>query len=136
MQLIRKLATAKDLLRYYLVLRREGPAWVAVWLFFVAWFVLPFLGPSPTGNALTFFWQGLRVGLQLFALARFGLLAMAGSVLCITSLSLVPLTADLSAWYAYQGVIMALIVIGLAVYACFTATRGRWLFGVWFFNEE
>ena len=61
---------------------------------------------------------------------------MAASLLCTTLLSLVPLTADLSAWYAYQGVIMALIVTGVAVYACFTATRGRWLFGAWFFNEE
>ena len=121
---------------FFLVLRREGPAWVAVWLLFVAQFMLPFLGPSPTGNALTFFWQGLRVGLQVFALARFGLLAMAGSLLCSEMLSMVPLTADLSAWYASQGVIMALIVIGLAVYACFTATRGQWHFGEWFFNEE
>jgi hypothetical protein len=60
---------------------------------------------------------------------------MAGSLLCSEMLSLVPLTTDLSAWYAYQGVIMALIVIGLAVYACFTATRGRWRFGEWFFHE-
>ena len=60
---------------------------------------------------------------------------MAGSLLCSTMLSLVPLTADLSAWYAYQGVIMALLVTGLAVYACFIATRGRWRFGEWFFNE-
>jgi hypothetical protein len=120
----------------FLVLRREGPAWGAVWLFYLAQFMLPLLGPSPTENALTFFSQGLRVGLQVFALARFGLVAMAASLLCSTMLSLVPLTADLSAWYAYQGVIMALIVIGLAVYACFTATRGRWLFGAWFFNEE
>jgi hypothetical protein len=121
---------------FFLVLRREGPAWMAVWLIFVAQNMLPFLGPSPTGNALTFFWQGLRVGLQVFALARFGLLAMAGSLLCSTMLSLVPLTADLSAWYAYQGVIMALIVTGLAVYACFTATRGQWVIGEWFFNES
>jgi hypothetical protein len=120
----------------FLVLRREAPAWVAVWLFYVAQYMLPLLGPSPTGNALTFFSQGLRVGLQVFALARFGLLAMAGLLLCSTLLSLVPLTADLSAWYAYQGVIMALILTGLAVYACFTATRGRGLIGEWFFNES
>src|SRR5262249_45369372 len=104
---------------FFLVLRREAPASVAVWLFFVGGFMLPLLGPSPTWNALTFFWQGLRVGLLVFALARFGLLAMAGSLLCSVMLSLAPLTADLSAWYAYQGVIMALIVAGLAVYACF-----------------
>jgi hypothetical protein len=121
---------------FFLVLRREGPAWVAVWLLDVARFMLPFLGPSPTGNALTFFWQGLHIGLVVFALARFGLLAMAGSLLCSLMLSLVPLTTDLSAWYAYQGVMMALIVTGLAVYACFTATRGQWRFGEWFFKEE
>ena len=121
---------------FFLVLRREWLAWGAVWLIFVAGFAAPFLGPSPTGNALTFFWPGLRVGLSIFALARFGLLAMAGSLFCSELLSMVPLTADLSAWYAYQGVIMALIVIGLAVYACFTATRGQRLFGEWFFGEE
>jgi len=60
---------------------------------------------------------------------------LAGSLFCGTMLSVVPLTADLSAWYASQGVIMALIVTGLAAYACFTATRGRWSFGEWFFNE-
>ena len=122
---------------FFLVLRREGLAWGAVWLIFVARFMLPqFLGPSPAGNALIFFSLGLRVGLLVFAMARFGLLAMAGMLLCDVMLSLVPLTADLSAWYAYQGVIMALIVTGLAVSACFTATRGRWHFGEWFFKEE
>jgi hypothetical protein len=119
----------------FLVLRREGPAWGAVWLLLMAQFVLPLLGPRLTENALTFFWQGLRVSLQVFLLARFGLLALAGSIFCSTMLSVVPLTADLSAWYASQGVMMALIVTGLAVYACFTATRGRWSFGEWFFNE-
>jgi len=75
------------------------------------------------------------MSLQLLALARFGLLAMAGSLLCGTMLSAVPLTADFSAWYASQGVIMALIVTGLAVYACFIATRGRWRLREWFVNE-
>src|SRR5262249_6054737 len=36
---------------FFLMLRREGPAWLAVWLLDVARFMLPFLGPSPTGNA-------------------------------------------------------------------------------------
>jgi hypothetical protein len=112
----------------FLVLRREWLAWGAVWLWFVAMFTVPLLGPSPAGNALTLFWAGLRVGLQVFALARFGLLAFTGLLICTELLSLVPLTTDSSAWYAYEGVIMALIVIGLAVSACFTATRGQWRF--------
>jgi hypothetical protein len=120
----------------FLVLRREWLAWGAVWLLFVALFTAPLLGPSPAGNALTVFWYGLRVGLQVFALARFGLLAFAGLLNCIELLSLVPLTTDLSAWYAYQGVVMALIIVGLAVYAFFTATRGQRLFGEGFFGDE
>ena len=120
----------------FLVLRREWLAWGAVWLLFVALFTASLLGPSPAGNALTVFWYGLRVGLGVFALARFGLLAMAGSLICTELLSLVPLTTDLSAWYAYQGVVMALIIVGLAVYAFFTATRGQRLFGEGFFGDE
>ena len=120
----------------FLALRREWLAWGAVWLLFVALYTAPLLGPSPAGNALIVFWYGLRVGLQVFALARFGLLAFAGLIECTELLSLVPLTADLSAWYAYQGVVMALIIVGLAVYAFFTATRGQRLFGEGFFGDE
>jgi hypothetical protein len=120
----------------FLVLRREWLAWGAVWLLFVALFTAPLLGPSPTGNALTVFWSGLRIGLQVFALARFGLIAFMGLLICTELLSLVPLTTDLSAWYASQGVLMALIIVGLAVYAFFAATRGHQLFGEWFFGDE
>ena len=45
----------------FLVLRREWLAWGAVWLLAVVLFTAPLLGPSPTGNALTVFWSGLRV---------------------------------------------------------------------------
>jgi hypothetical protein len=120
----------------FLVLRREWLAWVAVWLFFVALFMGSLLGPSLAGNALTLFWYGLRVGLSVFVLARFGLLAFAGSLFASELVSLVPLTADLSAWYAYQGVLMALVVIGLAVYAFVIATRGQRLFREGFFGDE
>jgi hypothetical protein len=103
---------------------------------FVALFTAPLLGPSPTGNALTVFWSGLRVGLQVFALARFGLIAFAGLEISTGLLSLVPLTTDLSAWYASQGVLMAVIIVGLAVYAFFAATRVHQHFGEWFFGDE
>jgi hypothetical protein len=51
-------------------------------------------------------------------------------------LSLVPLTADLSAWYAYQGVLCAITVVGLAVFALITATRGQQLISERFFGDE
>jgi hypothetical protein len=121
---------------FSLVLRREWLAWGALWLLFVALFAVPLLGPSPAGNALTVFWYGLRIGLGVFVLARFGLLAIAGQVFGSELLSLAPLTTDLSAWYAYQGVIMALVVVALAVYAFFIAARGQRLFREGFFGDE
>jgi hypothetical protein len=120
----------------FLVLRREWLAWGAVWLFFLALYLVPLLGPSPAGNALTLFLYGLRVGLHVFVLARFGLLAFAGLAFGSELLSLVPLTADLSAWYAWQGVVMALVMVGLAVYGFVTATRGQRLFREGFFGDE
>jgi hypothetical protein len=69
-------------------------------------------------------------------MARFGLLVGAGRFFCHEMLSTVPLTADLSVWYAPQGVVMALVVIGLAVYGFVTATRGRRLFREGLFGDE
>jgi serine/threonine-protein kinase len=121
---------------FFLVLRWERLAWVANWLLLVAVFAVPFLSPNPVGNALILFGTALFIGLPVFVLARFGPLAFAGWLFCGVLLSLAPLTADLSAWYAYQGVIMALVVIGLALYACVTATGGQRLFGAGFFGDE
>jgi hypothetical protein len=121
---------------FFLVLRREWLAWGAVWLFYAALFTAPRLGPSPAGNALTLFWYGLGIGLAVFVLARFGLLAFAGGLFVGEMLSLAPLTTDLSAWYASQGIIMALVVVGLAGYAFFTATRGQRLLREGFFGDK
>ena len=44
-------------------------------------------------------------------------------------LSLVPLTTDLSAWHTSRGVLRALNIVGLAVYAFFAAPRVHQLFG-------
>jgi hypothetical protein len=119
----------------FLVLRREWLAWGIVWLLFTLLFTLPHLGLSPLGNSLTFVGFGIRTALFIFFLARFGLLVGVGWFLG-DMMSAVPLTADLSAWYAPQGVVMALVVFGLAVYAFITATRGRWQFKKGFFGDE
>jgi serine/threonine-protein kinase len=121
---------------FFLVLRWERLAWVATWLLIVTMFAIPFLGPNLAGNALMLFGTALLIGLQAFVLARFGLLAFAGLLFCDGLLSLAPLTADLSAWYAWQGVVMALVMVGLAVYGFVTATRGQRLFREGFFGDE
>jgi hypothetical protein len=55
---------------------------------------------------------------------------------CNALVPLAPLTADLSAWYAYQGILVALVVIGVAVYAFVIATGGQRLFREGFFGDE
>jgi hypothetical protein len=47
---------------------------------------------------------------------RFGLLATVSVWFGAIVLGLAPLTTDLSAWYAPQGVVVALVVVALAVY--------------------
>jgi hypothetical protein len=118
-----------------LVLRREGLAWGAVFLFFTAAFAVPFLGPSPAANAVTFLLAGIIPAVSILIVTRFGLLAFAGASLC-ELLRMAPLTTDLSAWYAPQAVFVALFVIGLAVYSFVIATRGQRLFHEGFFGED
>jgi serine/threonine-protein kinase len=121
---------------FFLVLRREWLAWGAVWLIWVAPAAGKLLGPSSAGNALSVFGVGLMIGLSIFVLARFGLLALTSALCCWGLLSMVPLTADLSAWYAYQGEIVALVIVGLAIYGFLIATRGQRLFRAGFFGDE
>jgi serine/threonine-protein kinase len=73
---------------FFLVLRWEWLAWVATWLLTVAMFAVPFLGTNLGGNALMLFETALLISLQVFVLARFGLLAFAGWLLCNSQLSL------------------------------------------------
>jgi hypothetical protein len=119
----------------FFVLRREWLAWAAVFLLFTAVFAVPFLGPSPATNVVTLLLGGIMPAMSVLILARFGMLAFAGSGFC-ELLPLAPLTTDMSAWYANQGVVVALFVTGLAVYAFLIATRGHRLFGEWLFGDE
>ena len=49
---------------------------------------------------------------------------------------MVPLTTDFSAWYAYQGLIGALVVFGLACYGFYTSLGGRPVFRKGFFGDD
>ena len=74
-------------------------------------------------------------GLGLFILLRFGFLAYVGY--CFTKLMLddMPVTTDLSAWYATVSTLTLLIIAGLALYGFLVAsglpefTRRRWADG-------
>jgi serine/threonine-protein kinase len=68
--------------------------------------------PSPERVALN-----LAVALVLaLMVGRYGLLATVSMWFAWNVLRLAPLTTDLSAWYAPQGVVAALVIVGLAVY--------------------
>ena len=68
---------------------------------------------------------GVAVGALTFVLRRFGLLAGAVGALWPGIVTHVPLTADLSSWYAAP-TIMALVVLGaVAIYGFRVALAGR-----------
>jgi hypothetical protein len=120
---------------FALVLRREWLAWGAVFLLFTAAYAVPFLSPNPTENGITWSLAAMVTAFDILTVVRFGMLAFAGASLC-ELVSMAPLTTDLSAWYAPQGIVVALLVGGLAVYAFFIATRGQRLFREGFFGDD
>ena len=67
---------------------------------------------------------------------RFGLLATVASGFAWNVLALAPLTTDLSAWYASQGMVVALVVVGLAVYGFFVSVGAKRLALRGFFGDE
>jgi hypothetical protein len=75
--------------------------------------------PSPERVA----WALAAALILALVVGRFGLLATVSALFGAIVLALGPVTTDLSAWYASQGVVVALAVIGLAVYG-FVASVG------------
>ena len=113
-----------------LVLRKPWLAWGAFVLFATALYTGPEAGPEQVAEALA-------AGLGLAVLVgRFGLLATVASGFAGNVLGLAPLTTDLSAWYAPQGVVVALVVVGLAVYGFFVSVGAKRLALRGFFGDE
>jgi serine/threonine-protein kinase len=121
---------------WFLILRREWLSWAAFGLFAVLMFFMVYKGPTLAANALTLLWAAPIVGLIVFVMRRFGLLAFAAYVVCGALLSLSPLTTDVSAWYFGRGLAAALAVAALAAYGFWTATVGQRWFTEGFFGEE
>jgi len=113
-----------------LVLRKPWLAWGAFVLFATALYTGPEAGPEQVAEALA-------AGLGLAVLVgRFGLLATVASGFAGNVLGLAPLTTDLSAWYAPQAVVVALVVVGLAVYGFFVSVGAKRLALRGFFGDE
>jgi len=71
----------------------------------------------------------VRSLLLLFALWRGGLLSLVVTLFVMFSLLEVPLTLDLSAWYAARAVPVLLVLVGLSLYGFKTALAGKPVFG-------
>ena len=95
-----------------LVLRKPRLSWGAFVLFMAAHFLVSGGEASPQAVTLALAWAAILAVI----VGRFGLLAIVSAWIVIMASQLTPLTTDLSAWYAPQGAVAALLVIGLALY--------------------
>ena len=107
------------LLRF--VVRRE---WAAVPLV-IGITALGLLPPAGPAFALRVFLFTATAGMQVWMLLRLGVLPVAVGVFAIGMLRTSPLTSNLSAWYARDGMIAIAIVLALAIYGFRTTLAGR-----------
>jgi serine/threonine-protein kinase len=115
----------------YLLLRKPWLSWSAYVLLPTILFVTgEITAPFMLVSALV---QSLSMALLM---SRVGLLALASYMFVINLLPLVPLTTDLSLWYAGHGVMTALVVIGLAMYGFVVSVGTKQLALRGFFGDE
>ena len=112
------------LLLFTLLLRNHRFALLALWILLVA---VNALQPSQTIRMLPF--AGLAAAIAVFALARFGLLAIIATMFFFIFWVRFPFTTDVTAWYATNFLIAGALCLGLASYGFYTSLGGQALFG-------
>ncbi len=109
---------------YRMVLRKEGPAIVALVITFVVfnlWWV--------SGHPIELFFLTLIFAMFVFTLVRFGLLALASAGLFLFALRSLPIALDFGAWYAGHALLAVALLALPAVYAFHVSLAGRPAFG-------
>jgi serine/threonine-protein kinase len=114
----------------YLLLRKPWLSWGAYVLLVTAQY--SGMDPSPERMA----WALVAALIVAVLVGQFGLLATVAALFSMIGWSLAPLTTDLSAWYARQGVAAALVVIGLAMYGFVVSVGAKRLALRGFFGDE
>src|SRR5262245_61140411 len=113
-----------------IVFRRQWLA-VGVYLAFIV------VGGALNQSLLFALANGLLIGLFLFILLRFGLLALTFTVFVHFLLAAhYALTAHFSAWYAGPGVWTAGLILALACYGCYTSLGDQPLLGKSWLGDE
>jgi serine/threonine-protein kinase len=112
-----------------LLLRRNllaAGVWCVLWAF-----------PGMT-EGFVFLWIGglVRTVLMFLVLTRGGLLALVVTVYFWFILLEAPLTLDTSAWFATRLILLAVVLLGLTVYAFYTSLGGKPLLGRSLLEED
>jgi hypothetical protein len=109
-----------------LVLRR---GWLAALVGVVVLMALSDNGQALTGTWFDFAQIGLIFVVVTFGLFRFGLLPLTVAAFADNVATGIPLTLNLSAWWATPSLLTLALLIGLAAFGFYAARAGQPLFG-------
>ncbi|HEV2913190.1 MAG TPA: protein kinase [Pyrinomonadaceae bacterium] len=107
-----------------ILLRRRGPTALAVWLLY--FFALSLATGDHPSNRLIFVLTGSLI--TITCLYRYGLLAFISAMFFFHAWVFLPITSDLTAWYAGDFVLALVIYTALALYAFYISLAGQKLF--------
>ena len=71
----------------------------------------------------------LVVGVGLFTLARYGMLALIVAIAVASMLEQIPLTFNAGSMFAPSSYVLLAVIVGVAVYGCRTSLAGQPLLG-------
>lgn len=106
-----------------------------LWLAVTALIVLLVVLLAPMTLIYVFF-DTLIAALAVFALIRFGVLALMSGIIVVLTLGAFLFAADFSAWYAGSSLFAIGSVLALTAYALYTALAGRPLFKTGFLEND
>ena len=105
-----------------LLLRRKWLGAVVVWLLLAGVFIAS--GITTKQPLIEIAMMCVFATAFIFVIARFGVVAFLSFVMTGTIMNL-PVTTELSAWYASEFVLYTIVLIGLAIFGFYTSTAGQ-----------
>lgn len=102
-----------------IVLRNRWLAYAALVVEFVA------LAVNREAVVLSSLSLVLFVSVVVFLISRFGLLAYVAAMFALYTINDLPLTLEMSAWFAWRSAIVAMMLIGVGLWSFYTALAGQ-----------
>jgi hypothetical protein len=99
------------------------------WIAVVLWCVLTALPPQGENPAFEWLSAACRAVAVILILTRGGLLQLAVALMFMFTIAEVPVTLDVSAWFAAHSFPALLALLGLAAYGFHTSLAGKPMFG-------